>query len=133
MKMKPISERLFEEFDRIGVSSYKVAKMSGVAQPTFTKYRKDGMQPTRDVLDKICAVLPVDRTYIEFGSRNNDMENPESFPAVHEDATQYGGDDRVADLLSEQIRQQQKMIDHLMDENMKLMSILHARLTENQA
>lgn len=132
--MKPIAQRLFEELERVGLTAYRVAKISGVAQPTFTKYRKDGMQPTREVLDKICAAFPfIDRSYIEFGTRNPDMENPESFAAVHtddDDAQAQYPDMKVTSILSDQIRQQQKIIDHLVTENKALMEMLQAKLAE---
>lgn len=134
MKIKPISERLFEEFRRIGVSSYRVAQKSGVPQPTFSKYRRDGMQPTRDVLDKICAAYPdIDRKYIEFGesggATNYDSMNSESVPAV---AAEPAQDDSSAlnDLLAAQVKSQQQIIDHLVSENKALMKMLQDRLSE---
>lgn len=134
MEMKPISERLFEEFRRIGVSSYKVSKESGVPQPTFSKYRKDGLQPTRDVLDKICATYPaIDRQYIEFGvhgvvSTNNEPATQESFAAVRDTHAED-----IAALLNAQVRHQQEIIDHLIVENKALMRMLQERIGEKMA
>ena len=124
-KARPVARRLFLELERLGLSSTQVSRATGVMNQSFTKMRNGTMNPSRAVLDRICAEYPeVDRLYIELGARNGEPAKPEK-PAASVSEPVLAYSDNVVSLLQEQIRQQQKMIDHLMGENMKLMDIIH--------
>lgn len=127
--MTPISQRLFEEFERLNITPYKVAKLAGIHQPTFTKYRK-GMQPTRKVMDKIVATFPtIDRMYIEFGIRNQKNDLKEIEPTLSKENTEAEKTNleiknNINNLLSKLIENQQAIMEQLAKENQFLLDIL---------